>query len=327
MDTLDWSNSCNSAFGHPNDLCAFTVQDGPDVCAAAPMIRIGRGLNARLEHAGVSRLYEPTDLVSIDDVSMNRLARALVRSGMPFSLGRLPADSTAIAAVKKACRGRGVVYERKEETYPYIPLGDTWATPEQNISKRRQSDIRRAWRHALKLGPVSVQMFCPTTTEVDEIVDQAMSVEAKSWKGDRGYDMTTDKPIGDFFCQYARCAAASGQLLMSFIHIGDAVAAMQIGVVLNNRFWVLKVGYDPEYQKASPGILLMIETIKYAVARGLQTYELLGTAAEWTRVWTHHERESVSLRVYPANMRGAVAFASDAIAKAKRKLTAPKTTL
>ena len=137
--------------------------------------------------------------------------------------------------------------------------------------------------------------------------------------------MATDKPVGNFFRQYTRRAARSGDLRISFMHIGDAVAAMQIGVVHANRFWVLKVGYDPEYQKASPGILLMIEAIKYALAHKLETYELLGTAADWTRVWTEHERESVSLRVYPANIRGAVTFTSDAIAKATRKFKERKT--
>jgi len=102
---------------------------------------------------------------------------------------------------------------------------------------------------------------------------------------------------------------------VGFLQIGDDVAAMQIGVVHAGRFWVLKVGYDPAYGKASPGILLMIEAIKYAVAHGLETYELLGSVADWTRVWTEHERESVSLRVYPSNVRGAVTLTGDALRK------------
>ncbi len=289
------------------------------------MIRIGRGLNARLEQAGMPRLYEPTDLVATDQSSLTRLADALLKNGTPFRLGRLPASSPAVKTIKKACKGRGLVLERNQATYPYIPLDDKWNEPEQNISKGRRSDIRRASRHAEKLGPVSFQMFCPTHSEVDEAVERAMSVEAKSWKGEVGCDMASDKPVGDFFREYTHRAARSGSLRLSFMNIGEHVAAMQIGIVHANRFWVLKVGYDPEFQKASPGILLMIEAIKYAVAQGLETYELLGTAADWTRVWTEHERESVSLRVYPANIRGGVALATDAIAKFGRKLTRTRT--
>jgi len=72
------------------------------------------------------------------------------------------------------------------------------------------------------------------------------------------------------------------------------------------------VGYDPEFQRGSPGILLMVEQIKAAVAEGLKNYELLGTVEPWIQVWTDHERGCVSLRAYPANARGLTALASDA---------------
>ena len=104
------------------------------------------------------------------------------------------------------------------------------------------------------------------------------------------------------------------------MRIGDDVAAMLIGVVQGGKFWVLKVGYDPKYNKASPGILLMIEAIKYSVAHGLTSFELMGSVEAWTQVWTKHERSSVTLRVYPANLRGAVVFVADAVASARSRL-------
>jgi len=320
METLDWAVSCSLAFGDPTDVRVISVRDGSKLLGAAPMIRVGSGWNSRLEHAGTRRLCEPNDLWAVDAPAMTQLTRALVECGMPLILGRLPTGSPAIDAIKNACRGRGVVHQRLQARFPYIPLSADWREPEQNLSTRRRSDIRRARRQAAKLGSVGVRIFCPETSEVAEVVELAMSVEAKSWKGSQGSAMATDKPVGDFFLHYARRAARSGCLRVSFLQIGDAVAAMQIGVVHAGRFWVLKVGYNPAYGRASPGILLMIETIKYAVAHGLETYELLGSAADWTRVWTEHERESVSLWVYPANTRGAVALASDTMRKATRRL-------
>ena len=76
----------------------------------------------------------------------------------------------------------------------------------------------------------------------------------------------------------------------------------------------------PQFSSASPGLLLMQETIRYATAAGLATYEFLGRAETWTTVWTNQERETVTLRIYPKNVRGLLALSVDALAAGCRKL-------
>ena len=61
-----------------------------------------------------------------------------------------------------------------------------------------------------------------------------------------------------------------------------------------------------------PGILLTRDTIRYAAERGLRSYEFLGLAEPWTRVWTREERACVSVRIYPFGLRGLAYLAFDA---------------
>ena len=78
------------------------------------------------------------------------------------------------------------------------------------------------------------------------------------------------------------------------------------------RFWLLKVGYDEAFARCSPGHLLMVETLRYAAQRGLRTFEFLGSAEQWTQVWTDEVRPCVSVWAYPHNCRGVAAFTWDA---------------
>jgi proline dehydrogenase len=57
----------------------------------------------------------------------------------------------------------------------------------------------------------------------------------------------------------------------------------------------------------------------------LRSFEFLGTAEDWTRVWTQRERQTVSLRFYPYSFFGATALAADACAAARRKLRSRRT--
>ena len=52
---------------------------------------------------------------------------------------------------------------------------------------------------------------------------------------------------------------------------------------------------------------------------GLKTYEFLGKAESWTRVWTATERPCISLNVYPLGVRGLAALAVDLVAKGDKK--------
>ncbi len=108
-------------------------------------------------------------------------------------------------------------------------------------------------------------------------------------------------------------ASAKGILRLCFMRIGGKLAATQIAVESGGRFWLLKVGYDEDFGRCSPGHLLMIETLRYAAERGLQTFEFLGSAEPWTSVWTTQVRPCLSVWAYPYNCRGLAAFTWDAI--------------
>jgi hypothetical protein len=58
----------------------------------------------------------------------------------------------------------------------------------------------------------------------------------------------------------------------------------------------------------------MRDTIRYAAEAGVKSYEFLGRAESWTRVWTETEHAYVSLRVYPLGARGLAALTADAVA-------------
>ncbi|HXT57726.1 MAG TPA: GNAT family N-acetyltransferase [Pirellulales bacterium] len=318
MQSFAWIEAAATAIGGGR-LQIVCLRRGERIAAVAPLVRFSTSFGGAWELLNLAKLHEPADLVYQDEAALDELAVELARRGLPVLLGRLPADSPTIEAVRRAYGRRGWIACRPQASTPYIPLDASWATPENNISSRRRSDVRRSRRHAEELGQVSTEILSPSPNEVDELLDLAFDVECRSWKGEQGTALARDATRGEFYRRYARHAARAGSLRLGFLHVGDQTAAMQISVVRAGALWVLKVGYDPRFQRASPGILLMVEQIKRAVAEGLQCYELLGTVEPWIQVWTERERACVSLRAYPANFRGMAALASDAAGAGRQR--------
>ena len=317
--TFAWIEASAATFGDAARIEVVVGNDGDDLVAAAPLITSRWAPGGRRELLSYRRIYEPADLAFRDAGALAQLAGALRQMGRPLVFERLFAASPTLAAMRGAIGRAAMLIVRPQAPTPWIALDESWSAPEQKLSSRRRSDFRRARRQAEQSGAIRAELLSPGEHEVDRLLDLAFEIERRSWKGETGTALA-DGRVGDFYRCYARRLARSGRFRIEFLHIGRKLAAMQLGVVHQHRYWVLKVGYDSQFHRASPGILLMVEAIKRAVAEGLETYELLGTVEPWIQVWTELERACVSLRYYPRSLGGGVALAADLMGKMRRGL-------
>jgi CelD/BcsL family acetyltransferase involved in cellulose biosynthesis len=313
MQYAAWAQAYAAMSEAPERALHVVVAGGPQPTAIAPLVR-RRGRRARLELLGVQELYEPLDFLYATPAALDPLADALVRLGVPLFLERLPADSPVVAALQRAYRGRGVVLCRPTPEWPgcpWIPLDASWREPEQHLNTGRRSDLRRAWRLAERMGSVRSEVLTPTPAELPPLLEEAFQVEAAGWKGRKGSALLTNAERGAFYRHYATAACRQGILRLCFLRIGAQAVAMQLAAECGGGFWLLKIGYDEKFAQCSPGTLLMLETLRYAAARGLRSYEFLGTVEPWTRLWAPQVHPYISLRAYPARARGLAALAAD----------------
>ncbi len=303
-----WSRACVETFARGGTFRAISIGPEDAPAALAPLVR---SADWRLETPG-RQLHEPADFIYADTHALRLLAQKLAAARAALYLPRLPADSPTLSALKKAYARRALARSAQVTPSPYIVLDDSWKEPERHFNSGRRSDLRRARRHAERLGEVSFEVIAPSPMEIDALLAEAFRVEAAGWKSERGTALALDPLRGRFFERYAAIAARKGSLRLCFMRIGRIAVAMQLAVECAGAFSLLKIGYDERFARCAPGMLLMLHTVQYAAEAGLQTYEFLGAPAAWTKVWTERERPYVSLRIYPFSTLGAAALGADA---------------
>ena len=320
MQTRPWVVACAETFAQDAALNVITIEDASGIAAVAPMIR-RPSFPPVSELLGVRELSEPSDLVFRDAQALAAIIHELARDTAPILLERVPARSASVAAIRAGVRRKAVVISRPGNTCPYITLEGVDKSPDQIISGRLRSDLRRAQRKAESRGKVTYEIHAPrTAAEFLPLFEQAVQVEAAGWKGRGGSAVAVNQMPRAFFTRYGELASEEGILRLAFLRIDGAVTAMQYAVQWNGAFWLLKIGYDESFSKCSPGMLLIQHTLRYAAEQGLHSYEFLGSAESWTRRWTTAEMSTLRTMIYPFGPAGMVTLGRDVLRSVRRKL-------
>jgi CelD/BcsL family acetyltransferase involved in cellulose biosynthesis len=305
-----WALACALHSRSALRILAAPTPDG--LGAIAPLVVAGPRRD-RLELLGMRDLGEPTDLVYADACHVAALAAALARSGSGLFLGRVPQESPVERALRDAYRGRGVVVARRAAAAPFIELDAGWRRPGGNLNGGRRSDLRRARRRAAAIGSVGFEMHLPDGDSAPALLRDAFAIEASGWKGETGTALASDARLGALYRAYALAEARAGRLRLAFLTVGGRRVAMQLGVEKGARFWLLKMGYDQSFRSCSPGTLLLLDAVRWAADRGLESFELMGVPEPWTAVWTDRARPQVAIAAYPARLKALPHLASDGL--------------
>lgn len=303
-----------------DELALLQVESGGHFDAVLPLAR-SAGRLARWRLAGDDEVFEPGDALCRDSVAAHRLALLVARGKRPLVMARVPAASAFVPALREAMRGRGLVDVRAATPCPTIAIDESWAEPETKFNSRRRSDFRRAVRKAAEFGEVEYQTLTPSPDEFDALFDEAIRVEAASWKREAGTAIACDDRKEAFFRAYFKAASENRTCRIDFLRLGGEIAAMHLAVELGGAHWLYKIGFDERFKRCSPGTLLMLHALGETARRGLARFELMGDAESWiTDLWTRDAHPCVQIRTYPYGFAGALALALDGARWVRRRL-------
>jgi CelD/BcsL family acetyltransferase involved in cellulose biosynthesis len=297
-----WLQAWRSAFG-AGAWRIVTVRRGERLVGVVPM-QARRGAWRSPANAHTPGF----DLLALDGEALATLSGALFAGRVrDLRVAPLDAESLALRALRDAARARGYrTFVKQTGRAPYLRLASDLHTHEGSLSRNLRHDVQRRLRRLCEAGAVSVQV-ADGSRRLDDLLEEGLRVEALSWKGGRRTAIASRDDTRRFYTRLARWAASTGWLRLVFLRLDGRAIAFQLDLELRSRYYSLKIGYDPEFERFSPGKLLTYMMVSRAVASGLQVYELLGTDEPWKDRWTEQAREEVVFRAFSPSPAGRLA--------------------
>lgn len=313
----EWFLAAARTLYSDGSLRVVVVRHGDRVTGIAPLA-VSRRFEGRLAIVGACQIFEPGGWLYSSDAALLPLTRGVLGLGRVGAFQRLPpplADRLPALA-----RGRGVAVVRPALPTLGVDTAGGWEAHRARLSpsarkqqKQMNGRLRRAGRE------VSIVRERPSASAIDEVMRAFAVVEAAGWKGKAGSALAHHPDHLRFYTAYLSAAARRGRAVVSRLHVGAEIAAMELAVQAYNRLWALKIGYDERFATLGPGLLLSDASVIAAFDEGLDGYEFLGAAEDWQDRWAPTAREYRTVTLYPLSARGLAGLGADAVRFVGRK--------
>jgi CelD/BcsL family acetyltransferase involved in cellulose biosynthesis len=273
-----------------------------------------------LEFIGAATLHEPTALLTDTDSSARALCKALVDARRPFVLQRIPMDSGVMGLLSACAKGRGTLLVARNAPCLRVDISGSWDEYLAGRSSQVRSGLRRKRAMLEQGGPISFELLRPQPADLPAILEEAIAIEADGWKEAAGSSLRRNAALREFVCALSERFAAAGALRVGFLRAAGQGVAMSILLEHDQRYWEIKIGYRESVSRASPGRLLLWETLREAFNRGMRGYEFLGSGDGQQPDWATGSTALHTLVYYPWTPAGLRALATDAGARVLRRL-------
>lgn len=300
------------------DLLIPLVWRGERLVAAAPLMHAPRGPRRLVPIDAFTG--EPDRILHEDPAALQALAAACAGLREPILLRRFSVGERDAQVFFKVLRGRAPGMMRRLYQTSRVALPASFEALEAAMSKSRRYAIRRKQKLIDKAGGGEVEIVAPGERDVGTLLARFAQIEDAGWKGRAGTSLVGDETMARFVTQVARTFARTGDTRFCFLTIGGRDAAGRILLRHGTCWCELKIGYDEQFRKCSPGIVLMHGIFREAAQHGMHSYSFLGVSEDWQNHWPHERRWDYRLATYPLSLRSAGAVWEDALRAARSLL-------
>ena len=295
-----WMEAWWHAFG-AGQLQILTVYQNGRLAGVLPLRRLGGVLSS------TANSHTPLfGFLAANEMAAEKLAQApFSENARRIELSFLLANDAGLSLIQAAADAqRYRVFTQSIRGLPYVAIdGMSWEEYEKGLRKSHRGDVRRQRRRLEEEGDLRLDVR-DGTQGLEGLLEEGFGVEGSGWKDAEGTSIKAHPATRRFYTEVAGWAAEHGWLRLAFLRLDGRAIAFDYCLELDRTHYLLKTGYDPAYERFSPGKVLRYLMLARAFSEGLAAYELLGRLESWKQNWTNAYRELQSLHMFAPTALG-----------------------
>lgn len=242
----------------------------PELIACAPFVKTVSGSRVPLSlmstfaspHSYLSHPLIHAEHVELAISALWDWLEARQRTHTLLRLDRMQQTSQVWRAIRAELQRRGRPYwVRSRAVRPVLRRHASFDDYLAALSSKRRKDFRRKWRMLERAGRVEVVLH-RSAADASELAGRFMALERKSWKGEHGTALASNRDDAAFFTDITARFGARDQLFYVELRLDGRPIAMTSNFVSGRTLFAFKIAYDPELARYSPGVLVELAGIR-----------------------------------------------------------------
>jgi CelD/BcsL family acetyltransferase involved in cellulose biosynthesis len=256
------------------------VWQGDRLVAVAPLA-IARRRGLRLLEWTAAGYTDYGDILRAPECSalaLEELWRTIRRSGGfdLIMLNRLLPDAAARRLVSLS-GGRSSLalhhHHRQEASFRVAGPFTTGAGWLESQSKKTRQNYRRGYKELETAGPVRFRLLSPEE-DLEPVLARVAELKRR-WLEKQARQSDLFAASGTTLPALVAALHKSGILRVFVLECGGAAIAVSINFVQHDTMMAFITTYDPRFERASPGMLLMVDYIGWSIDNGLKLVDFL----------------------------------------------------
>jgi len=300
--TWEWVAAWLEHYGRAYTPRILFVHRDEELIAILPL---ALDANRRLTYAGsVDLAPDYLDLIGPPDDAagcLDAIARFLADHADEWdtlTIGLLTRESR-LAAVWTGAEGSSAQL-RERSVSPFIAFGSTFEEFTQTLSSNARYNIKRRERQLLEQQGVR---YGEPSNRL-EGMRALFALHERRAKMKELSSSFTGEALFRFHADFAERIGEHGWLwLRTLTHQGEPIAAFY-GFSIGGRLFYYQMGFEPSWERHSPGLVLLSQVMKEAFAAGHREFDFLRGDEGYKRQWTSRHRTLFSLELYNNTLKG-----------------------
>jgi CelD/BcsL family acetyltransferase involved in cellulose biosynthesis len=308
-----WIGAWWSAFGR-GSLRVLVARTGGHLTGIVPLVRDRAVLRSPTNSE--TPIFE--FLVRDSDAARQLAATMLAAGARRLDLSFLRSDDSGFHALKEEAGARAFrTITQPVLLSPYVSSQGSWSAYHAKLGAKMRSEIRRRTRRLQELGDLSLQV-ADGSERLEDLLSEGLRVEQSGWKGDYGTAINSNPRRHRFYREVARWAGERGWLRLVFLRLEGRAIAFDLCLEANGVHFLLKTGYDHDFNKFGPGLILRSMMLERAFSGSIDTYEFLGTIVgannRWKLDWTDNHHTRLRFQAFAASPTALAAWSASRFA-------------
>lgn len=200
-------------------------------------------------------------------------------------LGELDPTGDTATRLRDWARHRGAVtLEREPRVLPYIRLPRRFDDYLATRSANMRSQLRRRQRAFARHTGAQVRTLT-AWPDVQPAVEDFFRLHAQRWQRADQPGVLQRPEQQDFLRRFARRACDAGWMRCSVLDLGERRVGVLVAFCQGGVASFYQMGWDPDLQRLSPGVVLLATSIADAIATGCTCYDFLRGDETYKQRW------------------------------------------